>query len=266
MKVVLCDTHDAGGLWLASRLDGADEKCVLVTSELLSFARRRSQRLGRGGVQARVDLHDDAAIQAPSLVVNRLLSPPIAAWQQAEASERHYATAELTAFTLSWLAGLEAPVRNRADPSCLAGPAPHWLLTGIVAARAGLDCPDLTEIDHRSPYPLLEQALRAAGSGGRPVHAVVLDGLIIDPEGVAVRAGRALPAELTTAVRTFAEDAGAAEALIGIDLVVDDAHWWFGGLTPLPDVRLAGDALVRSLGTLAACGGGSASATGRAAA
>ena len=246
MILVLCDVDDAAALWLVARLRAAGEQCLLVTSDLLSFARVRSQRIGRDGVQAHVRLDDVTVIETPDLVVNRMPTPPTAAWRQAKPAEREYATAELIAFVLSWLAGLECPVRNRAEPECLAGPAPHELLAGVHAHRAGLDCADASFGTDASPYPLLESAMHAAGPGARPVHAVVLDGRILDPEGLARRAGAPLPAHLTAGVEAFTTAIGAESALIGIDFVVAD-RWWFAGSTPLPDLPSAGDALVRGL-------------------
>lgn len=249
MILVLCDADDVAALWLVTRLRAAGEECLLVTGDLLSFARGRSQRIGAGGVHALVRLDDDTVIETPELVVNRLPSPPIAAWRHAKPAERDYATAELIAFMLSWLAGLDCPVRNRPVPECLAGPSPHDLLAGVEARRAGLDTADASFGVDVSPYPLLEGALRAAGPGARPVHAVVLDGRILDRDGVARRAGAVLPPHLDDAVAGFAASVGADQALIGIDFVVGE-RWWFGGMTPLPDLPTGGEAVVGALARL----------------
>jgi hypothetical protein len=246
MILVLCDADDVAALWLVARLRAAGEQCLLVTSDLLSFARMRSQRIGRDGARALVRLDEATVIETPDLVVNRMPAPPTAAWRHAAPAEREYATAELIAFVLSWLAGLQCPVRNRPEPECLAGPAPHDLLAAVQAHRAGLDCADASFGADVSPFPLLESALRAAGPGARPVHAVVLDGRILDPEGLARRAGAPLPARLADAVEGFAAAIGANRALIGIDFVVA-GRWWFAGSTPLPDLPTAGDTLVRDL-------------------
>jgi len=139
MLVVLCDIDDGAALWLAARLRDLGQSCTLVTSGLLSFAQRRSQWLGRDGTRAVVDLGEAGVIDRPDVVVNRLLSPPVAAWQWAEPGERDYAGAEMTAFALSWLAALPGPVRNRPSPTCLAGPSPHPLRAAVIALRAGLD-------------------------------------------------------------------------------------------------------------------------------
>lgn len=249
MILVLCDADDVAAYWLVARLRAAGRPCLLVTSDLLSFARVRSQRIGRDGVRALVRLDEVTVVETPDLVVNRMPMPPTAAWRHAVPAEREYATAELIAFVLSWLAGLECPVRNRPEPECLAGPAPHDLLATVQAQRAGLDGADTSFGADVSPFPLLESALRAAGPGARPVHAVVLDGRILDPEGLARRAGAPLPPHLADAVERFTGAIGASRALIGIDFVVAD-RWWFAGSTPLPDLSLGGAALVRDLARL----------------
>src|SRR6476661_3355601 len=103
MIVVLCDSEDATALWLVARLRAGGELCALVTSDILSFARRRSQRIGRDGVHGVVELGDGTVIDEPALIVNRMLTPPVAAWRSAKPADRDYATAELIAFMMSWL-------------------------------------------------------------------------------------------------------------------------------------------------------------------
>ncbi|KHK99145.1 hypothetical protein LK09_03810 [Microbacterium mangrovi] len=251
MSVVLCDPDDTAALWLVQRLREAGDDCALVTSDLLSFARRRSQRIGRAGVSALVDVDGRIVIGHPDLLINRMSAPPMAAWRTAPPVERDYATAELTAFVLSWLDGLSCPVRNRPDPSCLAGPAPHPLRAGLLASAAGLACPDVRLQTDRGTraggQPLLEAALRQAGPGARLLHVVVLDGTLVDPEGVARQAGAPVPAGFAPGIQRLCASLGAAEALAGIDVVVTGEQWMFAGFTPLPDLPVAGGALVRAL-------------------
>lgn len=244
MFVVLCEAGDTGALWFAAAARRAGATCVVVTSDLLSFARRRSHRLGAAGVTSVVALTDELVIARPAFVLNRLLGPPDAAWHRAAPSERNYATAELTAFTLSWLAGLDCPVRNRPDPSCLAGPAPHPLVLAAAAARAALDCPDVAFGSHRnsSPDVLLAAAAQAAGRGARPVHVVCLDGEVIDD---------AVPAHIATAVHEFATAIRAEDALIGVDFLVQGDRWWFAGMSPLADLQAVGPALMHRVLPLA---------------
>lgn len=247
MFVVLCDLDDSAALWLDSRFRALGQTSVLVTSGLLSFARRRSQWIGRDGTRAVVDLGEGGVIDRPALVVNRLLSPPTAAWQWAAPGERDYAGAELTAFTLSWLAALPGAVRNRPTPTCLAGPSPHPLHAAVVAHRAGLDVPDAELGVGSSTLWLLEAAVRRAAPAAGVDHLVVLDGRIVDADGVERRVGTRMPAGFPAGIARFADAVGASEGLIGIDVVVAEGRWWFAGMTPLPDLMLAGDALVQDL-------------------
>jgi len=248
MFVVLCDIEDSAALWLASRFRDLGQSCTLVTSGLLSFARRRSQWIGREGPRAVVDLGDGRVIDQPDLVINRLLSPPVAAWQWAKPGERDYAGAELTAFVLSWLTALPGAVRNRPSPTCLAGPSPHALRAAVLAHRAGLDVPDTPfGAAAASPIGLLEAAVRTAAPHARASHVVVLDGRIVDPGAVEQRVGARMPESFSSAVARFAAALGAEQALIGIDIVVGRGRWWYAGMTPLPDLVGAGDAVVQDL-------------------
>jgi hypothetical protein len=247
MFVVLCDIDDSAALWLDSRFRELGHRSTLVTSGLLSFAQRRSQWIGRDGTRAVVDLGEGGVIDQPGLVVNRLLSPPVAAWQWAKPGERDYAAAEMTAFTLSWLAAVPGAVRNRPSPTCLAGPSPHPLRAAVLAHRAGLDVPDADFGAGASTLQLLEAAVRNAAPPVGLCHLVVLDGRIVDADGAERRAGARMPERLPRAVARLASAVGAAEGLIGIDIVVSDGRWWFAGMTPLPDLMLAGDAVVHEL-------------------
>ncbi|WP_315092966.1 hypothetical protein [uncultured Cellulomonas sp.] len=247
MFVILCDLDDSAALWLDARFRDAGQSCTLVTSGLLSFARRRSQWIGRDGTRAVVDLGDAGVIDQPDLVVNRLVSPPVAAWQWARPQERDYAGAEMTAFTLSWLAAVPGPMRNRPSPTCLAGPSPHPLRAAVLAHRAGLDVPDADFGAVTPTLELLEAAVRSGGPAARALHLVVLDGRIVDADGVEQRAGARMPEGFSSAIARLAAAVGAAEGLIGVDVVVAGSRWWFAGMTPLPDLAYAGDALVQAL-------------------
>ena len=247
MFVILCDLDDSAALWLDARFRDLGQSCTLVTSGLLSFAQRRSQWMGRDGTRAIVDLGEGGVIDQPDLVVNRLLSPPVAAWQWARPGERDYAAAEITAFALSWLAAVPGAVRNRPTPTCLAGPSPNPLRAAVVAHRAGLPVPDADVEAGTSPLWLLEAGVRGPAPAAGVAHLVVLDGRIVDADAVEHRAGARMPDGFSSAIARFAAAVGAAEGLIGIDIVVAGGRWWFAGMTPLPDLMLAGDALVQDL-------------------
>jgi len=239
MLFVLCGLADTAGLWFAQWARAAGADCAVLTTEALSFARRRSHRLGASGVSAALEvpgLAELASGQATG-VLNRLTEPPAAAWRAASPSERHYATAELHAFILSALHSLPDPVRNRPTPVCLAGPSPHPFVAAVSARRAGLASAPLrvsTTAAGSAAEVVLTAAAQAAGPAARLRHLLCLDGALLDPEGV--------PASVAAGARRLAGAIGAEQALIGLDFLVGPNGWWFAGLSPLPDLRAGGPA------------------------
>ena len=232
MLLVLCDIDDLGALNVArrARLRGVD--VLVLTAQALSFAVRRSHRLDDRGSRTEITLADGRTVRDRDLtaVLNRLPGAPADAWQRAAPSERHYAVAELHAFTLSWLSALTCPVRNRPAPDCLAGPVRHPVVGLAAALASGLSCPPgylraTSEADPASA--ILLAAARAAGPSGRGVHVVAIDGVIITPQ---------VPDAVHVGVRRFAAAMAADRALLGVDFVVGDDGWWFAGAGPLADL------------------------------
>lgn len=261
MLLVLCSITDTDALWFAEHARRAGVPVKVVTGELLGFARRRSHRLGRDGVHTSIELGDGTTITDASLtgVLNRLVEPPAAAWANAAVGERHYATAELHAFTLSWLSSLKCPVRNRPDPTYLAGPAPHPLRALAAAHSAGLVSPSIrldTSTATRGPEQVISDiysaAHRTAGPDSEPVHLVCLDG---EP-----RTPAELPDDTAGRIGATLRLLGADTSLIGLDFFVGPARagrpavWSFAGVAGLARLREGGPALADSLGTLLATG------------
>ncbi|MFC9325696.1 hypothetical protein [Kitasatospora sp. NPDC057015] len=238
--------NDPGALWFARRVAADGLRCTLLPTELLSFARRRSHRLGghrSGDPHTVIELTDGAVVDTADVtgVLNRTVAPPADAWRHAPAQEREYATAELHAFSLSWLAGLRCPVRNRPTPQCLAGPVPDPLRCWAAARAAGLDCaPVRLGTDH--PWTSVDAVPAGAGRAlprpTRAVRAVCLDGHVVTPD---------VPPKVAAAVPALCAAVGADRALIGVDFLVDGDHWRYAGLSPLPDLRAGGDDLYRPL-------------------
>jgi hypothetical protein len=83
--------------------------------------------------------------------------------------DRAYVSAEMTAFLLSWLSGLDCPILNRPTPNCLSGPGwrqEQWL---HLAARLGIP------VDPVKRYATLgEEASIRPGSG--PLETVTVVG------------------------------------------------------------------------------------------
>src|SRR5439155_13560654 len=137
-----------------------------------------------------VDRSDVASVRHPTWVLNRMVDPPDLAWRCAAPAERDYAAAELQAFTLAWLCGLDRPVRNRPDPGCLSGPLFPPAVVAYAAARAGLACGAL-RVGTDGPDDLLTAAVHASAGPRRPLHVPVLDGEAASSANVpeALRAG-----------------------------------------------------------------------------
>ena len=242
MLLVIVSLDDRDALWFAQQAMAAGVDCTVLTTEALSFARRRSHRVSDAGISTSIEVSAGLCIDDWRLsgVLNRSLGAPDRAWQRAAPAERDYASAELHAFMVSWLAGLRCPVRNRPTPQCLAGPAPHPFVATAAAARAGLLCPPLTTTTAEAPLGDIQlvAARLAAGAGSRPVSVPCVD-------GSPVVAG--VPDDVATGIARFLALVGAAEAVVGIDFLVAGGKWWFAGMTPLPSLRDGGQAMVERL-------------------
>lgn len=182
MILVLAEPSDAPALWLARRLTLRHAVRVVTPTQLLCSP-CIIQRLSRNGDHFAFRLADGAYLARDTVhgVVNRLLAVPDAHLQAAVPGERAYAHAELWAFLLGWLAGLEVPVLNPADPSGLAGPWRSTEETAYLAALAGL--------------PVRLGARQRDPASPAVASVFVLDGRVI---------GRSVPAEIRDAVLRFA--------------------------------------------------------------
>lgn len=237
--LVLTALDDVHALWFAEWARRGGQPCTVLTTEALSFARRRSLRITDRAATTTIELPDGTVVDDADLtgVLNRSSRPPDAAWRRAAPEEQHYAGAELHAFMLGWLHGLRCPVRNRPGAEFLGGPTPHPLVGAAAASAAGLACPAVvTGTGRGRGVDAVERAAwQAAGAAGRPRHVVCLDGEVVAP---------AVPDRVAAAVPAFSKLVGAGNALVGIDFVDDGTTWWFAGMTPLPQLSTAGPSLV----------------------
>ena len=154
-----------------------------------------------------------------------MVDPPDAAWRYAAPAERNYAAAELHAFTLAWLCGLDRPVRNHPDPGCLAGRLPSHVVVAHAAARAGLVCGPLN-IGTDGPDDLLTAAVRASAGPLRPVHLPVLDGEVetsVDVPGGVREGVRMLVKELAEGPCTLDSWATVSKQLVDQGLAAEEA-------------------------------------------
>lgn len=198
-----------------------------MTADLLLGARRWEHRLGATGVSIELELVDGRAIHGQRVrgVLNRLIGVSPGHVARSVPADREYASQELHAFFLSWLAGLPGRVLNPPSPQGLSGAwldSSEWLL---LAARAGL------------PTPAYRSAAQGVAQhvGADAARSVIIVGrqALGPPAPPAVVAGCGRLGRL------------ARTPILGVDFrVVGDERWSFVGATPLPELRRGGERML----------------------
>lgn len=223
--LVLCEPDDADGIWAHEGLSRRGlAPLELVTSAQLVDARRWEHRLGAEGVSLEVELADGRTIRGDRVhgVLNRLAGVFPGQLARGAPEDREYASQELYAFFLSWLAGLPGRVLNRPSPQGLSGvwlDPTEWL---VLAARAGLSAPAYRSGARRRRPPLgtrrtvLVVGRRALGPSAEPE--------LVESCGRLARLVRA--------------------AILGVDFSVEAGRWSFAGATPLPRLSRGGERLL----------------------
>ncbi len=229
VHVVASGDHDAVATWVTaglSRLLGAE--VLHITTADLAGAPRWTQHIGASGV-ATSDLHlpgRRALISTDvDVVYNRIVLPPRPPLDRVVVGDRDYATAELHACTLSWLASLGARMLNAPHPAALGGDPRGPLEWAVLALRAGL--------------PAL-----LPGRGGDPAarprqHTLVIGDAVIGPP-----AAHRLADGLFTLRRRSGLD------VLGLDLAEHRGRWSVAAVTALPDLRRGGRRALEALATL----------------
>ena len=236
MYLVLCFDGDVAALWAHRRLhDAGLAPLELVTAELLALAKTWEHRLGVDGVELNVELEDGRILRGSQIngVLNRLASSPHYVINHAIAEDREYASAESSAFYLSWLNGLQRVI-NRPTPQGLPGSWRHASEWNILAATAGLNTLRYTQSSASNP----EEGFRIVAPSGTPViNVIVLRGELY---------GSALAPPVAEACRNLADSA--ATELLGVELCADETGaMTFIHATPFPDLTLGGDELIDGL-------------------
>jgi hypothetical protein len=226
--LVLCERGDHDAEWVFRGLSRRGfDALELVTADDLLGARRWDHRLGAHEPSIEIELSDGRLIDGASVhgVVNRLVAIAPRDVARGAHADREYASQELYAFFLSWLAGLPGRIMNSPSPQGLCGAwldRSEWLL---LAARAGLPTPVFRSAARRLP--------RRPPGGARRRVIVVGRRALGPPAPAAVVAGCGRLARLS---RT---------AILGVDFRVSaEDQWSFASATPLPALRSGGERLL----------------------
>ncbi len=231
--LILCHSTDAAALWAARGLQRRlDERVEVVTPELLAFATLSEHQISPDGQLVHIQLADGRLIRSERLrgVVNRIVSPWVGHWLSNGPGDAEYVMAEAVAFHLGWLSALTVPVLNPPSPSSLAG---AFLRPGelrLLAFQMGIACVPFTRStrDDRGPdgsdasWPL------------RAANAVVV-------------AGRAFGVQTTPSLndRCVRLSEALQTPLLGLTFRPDPAgEPSLECATPLPDLRVGGEALI----------------------
>lgn len=231
MWLVLCGANDLPALWAARGLEARGlHPLEIVTAEVLAYNRRFVHRLATSQQSINVMLADGRVIDSATIcgTLNRLQLVPFEHLHSANATDRQYAEQELYALFLSWLNGLPGPVLNQPTPQGLSGAWRHLSEWMWIAAQAGLSTMPYRQSDAHSA--LLPNALSRAATRSIIVVKDKCFGPIAPPT---VTVGSVRLADLSKT------------SLLGVDFqITPTGDWIFMNATPLPDLRLGGEALL----------------------
>jgi hypothetical protein len=135
MRLVLASPADPAAQALAARW--GPERAALVTPADLSRPGWRHQVGAPGRSAAGLGGRVVPAEEVEAVVV-RLAAVPEHELDGVRPEDRGYVAAEMTAFLLAWLDGLNCPVVNRPTPGCLNGPPRRPEQWTVAASRVGL--------------------------------------------------------------------------------------------------------------------------------
>jgi hypothetical protein len=238
MWLVLYDSTDQAALWAVKGLRARGfEPLAWVSPEGLAGSRYWEHRVNSTGADIAITLADGRRLESKAVrgVLNRLVTVPYEPLRHVEPEDREYASQELTAFFLSWLHALPCPVLNRATPQGLSGAWRHRSEWVWLAAKAGLPTPRYRQSSSEDNGEVRDAGVTSLTSA---VATVLVVGRHVFGENAS--------SSILSGCRSLSQLTGAQ--LLGIEFTVDSAGaWTFCGATPMPDLRLGGEALLDTL-------------------
>ncbi len=235
MWLMICSAEDVSALWAYQGLRARGlHPLELLTAEMLTNRAKWVHTVGVDGAHFNVTLADGRVIDNRYVngVVNRLTHVPLQHLRGAPDYE--YASQEYTAFFMSWLKALPAPVFNGADSQGLSGPWRHVSEWVCLAAEAGLPTTTYTQTSH-DDFDETAQMRRSVPDGTPTMMVVALGDRVF---------GQPLPPDLTAGCRELARISNTP--LLGIEFTVGQSPA-FVSATPMPDLRLGGELLLDEL-------------------
>jgi hypothetical protein len=232
--LVLSNANDAAALWAYRGLKARGLHSVeIVWAESLVYSTSIEHRIESNSPLTEIKLADGRVLASASVrgTLNRLYSLPFAHLRAADATDRSYAEQEIYALFLSWLYALPGKTINRAAPQGLCGAWLHQSKLVWLAAQAGLTTNVYRQgsmIGEETPIPLSNNDAQTVIVLGKRTFGFVA------------------PEDVRAACVRLAQMCGAE--MLGVDFKVNRrGEYTFAGATPLPDLKIGGEALLDAL-------------------
>lgn len=235
MWLMICSSEDTPALWAYHGLRARGlHPLELLTTETLTTGARWVHTVGVDGAHFNVTLADGRVIDDRSVngAVNRLTHVPLQHLRGTP--DFDYASQEYTAFFMSWLKALPAPVFNAADSQGLCGAWRHVSEWVCLATEAGLPTPAYSQTSH-DEIDESTQMRRLVPDGTPTAMVITLGDRVFGPP---------LPSQLSAGCLALARISNTP--LLGIEFTVGQSPA-FVSATPMPDLRLGGEPLLDEL-------------------
>lgn len=240
---ILCPANDLPALWAYQGLKRRGLSSLeIITTEALVYNRRLEHRLGDDYTITGITLADGRVLYGAEYhsILNRINALPIEHFRNASPADRQYAAQEQQAVFLSWLHGLPGVLINRPGARGLCGDLPspaEWIwLAGCV----GLPTLPFKQCDSQVPQDY-------AGAGNSTSQVIVLDSQVFgQPKTLKQLSLQSSQESFRLSIARLAELSRLR--LMGIGFYfTSSGEPRFASATPLPDLRLGGEALLDAL-------------------